>query len=54
MEQSYRAHCELQQLYAPLDLENPSEPDEDAERDPNAFVSPFRIDKDTWEEPNVK
>ena len=38
MEQRYRARCELQQLYAPLDLENVSEPEDDAERDPIALV----------------
>lgn len=47
MEQGYRARCELQQLYAPLDLENVSEPEDDAERDPIALVSPFRIGEST-------
>lgn len=46
MEQRYREHCELQQLYAPLDLENPSEPDTDDVRDPSVLVSPFCIDED--------
>ena len=50
MEQRYRARCELQQLYAPLDLENVSEPEDDAELDPIALISPFRIGVCTWEE----
>ena len=38
MEQRHREYAELQQLYAPLDLENPSEPEEDM-NDPSALVS---------------
>lgn len=49
MEQRHREYAELQQLYAPLDLENPSEPEEDM-NDPSALVSPFRIGEDMWEE----
>jgi len=54
MEQRYRARCELQQLYAPLDLENVSEPEDDAERDPIALVSPFRIGESTWDKWDIE